>query len=511
MASAFVEDAAGNLWVGFYDGGLARFRNGRFRMFTAAEGVPAGLVTALHADAAGRVWIGTNQSGLTRIDSPAADEPAFTAVPPSRSLNVRCLTEDRWGRIYAGTSRGIFRIDPASSRVEHFGTGEGLASEFVTTALRDAHGTLWFGTINGLSRFEPVADVPGAATVEPSRVHISALRVRGVPQPVSELGDLEAQPLTLAPDQNQLEIEFFAIAFNSAEPLKYQYRIDGIDQDWNPTTELRSVNYGRLPSGSHRFQVRSVRSDGIPSAAPATVSFTVLLPVYARWWFISTVALLTGAAVLALYRARLAQLLRVERVRARIATDLHDDIGASLSQIAILAEVAQRPGQGENGLVSPLARIAETSRGLVDSMSDIVWAINPEVDSLSDLVHRMRRFAEDTLSADDIDLTFREPAIGQDPRLGPEIRREIFLILKESVTNIAKHAACKHVTIELEADRRRLRLRVTDDGHGFDPEQKTDGNGVSNMRRRVTALGGRLTIQSKPGRGTTIELEAPLQ
>jgi signal transduction histidine kinase len=242
------------------------------------------------------------------------------------------------------------------------------------------------------------------------------------------------------------------------------------------------------------------------------LSFTVLPPFYARWWFISLAVLVTGAAGLGLYRLRIAQLLGVERVRARIATDLHDDIGASLSQIAILAEVAQQvPAQSRMDPAGPLAQIADTSRGLVDSMSDIVWAINPEVDALSDLVHRMRRFAEDTLSANDIDLTFRAPELRQDPRLGPELRRELFLILKESVTNIGKHADCKRVTIELERDRRRLRLRVTDDGKGFDPAQRTDGNGVANMRRRVAALGGQLNIQSKPGRGTTLEVEVPLR
>jgi ligand-binding sensor domain-containing protein/signal transduction histidine kinase len=507
-ASAFVQDAAGDVWTGFYEGGVARFRNGRFRTFTAADGVPAGFVTALFLDSAGRLWIGTNQAGLTRVDAPDADQPAFVAFQPSRGLNIRCLTEDRAGRIYAGTNRGILRIDPASSRMSRFGTGEGLASDFVTTALRDGHGTLWFGTISGLSRLDPTEDPVETKILEPPIVHIAALRVRGVAQPVSELGDLVVRPMTLGPDQNQLEIEYFSFAFNSAEPLKYQYRIDGIDRDWSPTTELRSVNYGRLPSGSYRFQVRSVRSDGAVGASPAVVSFTVLAPLYARWWFILSATLLAGAAIVALYRARLTQLLRVERVRARIATDLHDDLGASLSQIAILAEVAQRPAQTDR---TSLARIAETSRGLVDSMSDIVWAINPQVDQLSDLVHRMRRFTEDTLSSDDIELTFEEPSAGHDPRLGPEIRREIFLILKETVTNIAKHAECRRVTIALDVDRRRLRLRVSDDGRGFHPEQKTDGNGVSNMRRRVAAFGGRLEIQSAPGRGTSIEVDAPLQ
>ena len=254
------------------------------------------------------------------------------------------------------------------------------------------------------------------AAVAPA-VFIGSLTVAGVPQAVSEVGEVEPASLTMSPDHNQIEIGFFGFSFETGAPLRYQYRLEGAQADWSAPTDLRSVNYARLSPGSYRFLVRAVRADGALSATPASVSLTVLPPFYARWWFIALVAATVGAAGLALYRARVAQLLRVERVRARIATDLHDDIGASLSQIAILAEVARErlshpppgPAPAESAAAEPLARIAETSRGLVDSMSDIVWAINPEVDSLSDLVHRMRRFVEDTLGAGDVEVVFRAP------------------------------------------------------------------------------------------------------
>jgi ligand-binding sensor domain-containing protein/signal transduction histidine kinase len=511
MASAFAQDTKGAVWLGFYDGGVARFRHDRFEWFGVAEGVPIGLVTALHVDTSGRLWLGSNQAGLARVDDPAADHPTFAAVASSSGLNVRSVSEDQWGRIYAGTSRGVYRFDPSSGRVEHFGIGEGLASDFVTASLRDTHGTMWFGTMSGVSRLDPIEEVKTAADKAPARVLISAFRVRGIPQRVSELGETDVEALTLGPDQNQLEIEYFGLAFNSGEPLKYQYRIEGID-DWSPPTDLRSVNYGRLAPGAYRFLVRSIRSDGVVSAPPALVSLTILPPIYARWWFISLMAAIVAAAGVLIYRARVAQLLRVERVRARIATDLHDDIGASLSQMAILAEVARQRGTGAGGNDGEsLSRIAETSRGLVDSMSDIVWAVNPDADSLSDLVHRMRRFAEDTFSVGDVELTFRAPSGEDGLKLGADVRREVYLILKESVTNIAKHAACERVTIDFECVRQRLQLRIADNGRGFDIDQQTDGNGLGSMRRRVAALGGRFVIESTLGRGTTIFVELDLR
>jgi signal transduction histidine kinase len=510
IASAFGEDRDGGLWVGFQSGGVARFRNEQFELFTVSDGAPAGSITGFHVDRMGRLWIGSTESGLVRVDQPGAARPVFGSMPYGARMattNVRCITDDAAGRIYVGTSRGVYRIDPETGRVKHFGTGEGLASDFVITAFRDARGMLWFGTISGLSRLDPVADRSFEPN-EPPPVRISALRVRGVPHRVAELGDLEPKALTLTADQNQLEVEFFAVTFAAGESLKYQYRIEQVDGDWSRPSEARSVTYGRLPSGSHRLLVRAVSSNDVAGRTPAVVTFTVLPPIYARWWFIVLAGAVIGAAGLVAYRARVAQLLRVERVRARIATDLHDDIGASLSQIAILAEVArQRQNHSGVELSDSLQRIAETSRTLVDSMSDIVWAVNPDADSLGDLVYRMRRFAEDTLGGTDIDLAFRAREVPEDLRLGADVRREIYLMLKESVTNIAKHSLCTAATVDFECDRRYLRLRVTDNGKGFDLAERTDGHGIVSMQRRGAALGGQLVIRSAPGQGTTVLFE----
>ena len=515
--AAFAEDRSGSAWFAFDTGGLARFRKGRFEAFTPDQGAPAGGLSALLVDRQGRLWIGGIQAGLTRVDDPTIDRPVFRAFTVAHGLttnNVRCLAEDDHGRLYAGTSRGIDRLDPATGTLRHFSVADGLASDFVTSATRDRDGALWFGTINGLSRLAVDRGTPAPASAPPA-IFIAAVRLAGADQPVSELGEMRPGPLTIPPGRGPLDIEYFGFSFDPGSPLKYQYQLDGTDAGWSAPGEQRAVTYPRLAAGSYRFLVRAVRPDGVVSEATAGLDFKVLPPFYARWWFIAAVATAVGAVPLMLYRLRVAHLLRVERVRARIATDLHDDIGASLSQIAILAEVARqrmrhdRPTDTgpEPAAAEPLARIAETSRRLVDSMSDIVWAINPDVDSLADLVHRMRRFVEDTLGSADIEVTLRVPEPAVDLRLGADLRREIFLILKESVTNIAKHARATRVAIDFESDGRRLWLRISDDGRGFEPSASTDGNGVASMRRRVAGLGGRLAIDSAPGRGTTITLD----
>ena len=204
--------------------------------------------------------------------------------------------------------------------------------------------------------------------------------------------------------------------------------------------------------------------------------------------------------------------MRTERLRSRIATDLHDDIGASLSQIAILAEVARRRAEQTGpGVAEPLASIAATSRDLVDAMSDIVWAVNPRTDSLSDLTHRMHRFAEETLGGADIALQFTAPPDDVDLKIGADLRRELYLILKESVNNIARHSGASHAVVELTLARHELRLVISDDGRGFDPAVSVDGNGIASMRKRAAAFGGVFAIESTAGRGTRVTLAANLR
>ncbi len=166
-------------------------------------------------------------------------------------------------------------------------------------------------------------------------------------------------------------MDFFSVTFGSGDLIKYQYLLEGADAAWNQPTEERTVNFANLAPGGYRLLVRAVNANGLTSPTPATVSFTIQRPLWQRWWFVMIGLLSMGLMVLAFYRSRLKRVIELERVRTRIATDLHDDIGSSLTQIAILSEVSrQQISDQENGLADALAQIANTSRDLVDSMSD---------------------------------------------------------------------------------------------------------------------------------------------
>jgi len=270
------------------------------------------------------------------------------------------------------------------------------------------------------------------------------------------------------------------------------------------------VTFANLRPGRYRFLVRSVNADEVASERPATLTFRILPPIWQRWWFITLAVLGVGLIGAAIIRNRVARLIELERVRTRIASDLHDDIGSGLTRIAILSEVARHQVSKEAPVGHPLAAIAGASRDLVDSMSDIVWAINPNKDHLRDLIQRMRRFASDLFTARQIEFSFSAPGEEQALKIGADLRRQVFLIFKEAVNNIARHSACTEAQIEMRIENRWLTVRVADNGPGFDPAQISEGQGLASMRARAKELGGELQVTSNDGQGTTILLNVPL-
>ena len=522
-AVSFAADAT-SVWAGFREGGLARYRDDHFTMFGPHDGVPHGQVNGLFLDRARRLWVAIRGGGLCRIDEPQADRPRvirYTTAEGLTSDNLLNVTDDPHGRIYVTGARGIDRLEPDTGRIRHLSTADGLAGGEFTAALRDRSGALWFATTTGLSRLAPEREPSPSAPP----ILISTLQIAGIAQPLSALGQTSVPPLLLGPSENNVQIEFFSLSFRPGETLRYQHRLEGTGADWSAPSSQRSVNFASLSPGTYRFSVRAVSADGTESPAPATASFTILPPVWRRWWFLGLMVIVAAsvAAVFsrdvaerkraheALRRSREERLAELERVRKRIATDLHDDIGSSLTRISLLSEVMKHQvGAAGGTLTESLSSIAGLSRELVDSMSDIVWAINPTRDHLSDLSQRMRHFVSDVCTARQIDFRFETPPSDRDVAVGANIRREVFLVFKEAVTNLARHSACSEAVLEFREGEHGLLLRIADNGLGFDVGGASAGHGLRSMRDRTQALGGQFEIASEPGRGTVVTFTIPL-
>jgi signal transduction histidine kinase/ligand-binding sensor domain-containing protein len=511
VASALAEDRVHQIWVGLSSGGVLRLRDGRLQWFGPQHGLPDAPVTDLHVDARGRLWIATEGGGLVRLEAPDARAPRFVRLTTRNRLasdEIRCLAEDQWGRIYLGGSKGIDRLDPDTVRVDHFTTLDGLASNLVDTARRDRQGRVWFGTRHGLSELAPVRE-PISLVPSP---WITGVSVDGVPQRVSELGAPRVEGIELESGRSRLEVQFLALSFVPGEILRYQVRMEGFDSDWSQASGTRSVVYAHLPTGRFRFVVRAVTEEGSPaSVVPAEVLIVVRPPVWRRAWFLALVALALAGGAAVLYRYRVAHLLALERMRTRIATDLHDDLGSSLSRISILSELARRRAEGDPDGARLVTDIGETAREMMDALSESIWAIDPRRDDLRSLATRIRRFAGDVLESHGMVWSLQAPPDAEDVKLSPVERRQLYLIFKEALHNVAKHAGASTVSMSLAVKSWRLTASIRDDGVGFDePAEGETRHGLGSMSARAADLGGWLSIDSAAGRGTEVRLEVPL-
>lgn len=502
--SAFRQDRSGALWVGFWRGGVARLRDAKWDYFSPGGGVPGGFVNDIVAVRDGTLWVGS-AAGLTHVTNPDSAAPEFVTFTKQDGLSgtdVTCVAEDNEGLIYACTAIGVDRIDPRHfpGPVRRFSSLDGLPPSKPACAFRDPGGRIWFCTLEGLASFRPDLDHP--RTVYPPV--LVSMRVRGQGSiPLSWTG---AGRPRFAAAHNDIEFEFAAPS-PLGLPVRYRYRIRGLSDQWSEYDENGSVRLGGLPSGRYQLTVEGSGA-GVATGESSLAEFEILPPVWRSWWFIGLAGIALTSAIYAAHRYRIRRVLELERVRMRIATDLHDELGADLSRLAVLSETARLNG-GANDV---LGRISEISRQMLDATADVVWTIRPGRDRLSDLVERMREFTNDLFGSDTVQFVFNAPA--DNVRLDPDIRRQVFSIFKETLNNIARHSGAKSVAIEMGLARRHLTLSVSDDGRGFRVDETATASrrhGVSGMRWRAGVMGARLDIASAPGAGTTVRLSVPLR
>ncbi len=481
--NALLEDRAGRIWVGTqFDGLLQLAGNGALARCGSAT-----TILALYEDSEGLVWAGT-PSGLERWQG-------AQHVTVLQDEYVAQILDDNRGNLWLGLRRGLARIGKADLRdaAEHpkarlnlrfFGISAGFpdapcASGSGHLAVKSADGKLWFATQDGLAMVDPwrVMEPPA----ESLRIYVEAVH----------------------PGARAVEFLFTAPCFTEPEAVRFSWRLDGLERDWTEPSAERHVFYPQLPPGKYLFQVRASLNGAW--SLPATIPVEVLPLFWQTWWWLALVYAVGAAAAvlvaLALYRWRVRREQQLDRLRLRIARDLHDEIGSNLGGIALLIGVAEHDPDA-------FQRIRAITLQSIEALKDLVWMIDPGHDALPDMLQRMRGVAEDLLPG-----KLRAFTVTGDPagRRAPlEVRRNVLPIFKEALHNIIKHARAQHVTIGIVLGERRLTLTVRDDGVGMDPAAAPGGHGLRNMQRRAEDIGGQLTIESRPGAGTVIHLEAPL-
>ncbi len=461
-------------------------------------------------DSRGWLWVGTRFGGLAVTREPDAPRPQFERLSTQDGLvsdSVWTLCEDRDGTLYIGTGRGIQRYHPEQDALEPIGVDDELAGEWITDLEFDSRGELWVAAVNGVSRLPSTVRHHWLA---PPRVRFMRCVLAGDEIELPAAGTFEPPPIEAGARDSRLSFEFVAVDPVYGAGLLYQTRLEGLDLNWSTPGKELGVRYGQLAAGSYRLSVRCV-SPGTGAVGEASHCDIEIVPVlWMRPWFVAMTAIgLLGLGYWA-HRMRLQRGLALERLRTQISSDMHDDFGGGLVQIAISSELARRSNADEARAL--MGEIAARARELRASMSDLVWAVDSRHDTLSDVVLRMRHCAGDMLAGEEQVVAFTAPEDNLLARyvVTPDWRRNIYLSYKESIANVARHARAQHISIEITLTPRRVRIIIVDDGCGFDAEASHGGNGLRNLYRRAEQLGAELAIRSAPGSGTRVVIEVPL-
>jgi ligand-binding sensor domain-containing protein/two-component sensor histidine kinase len=518
-----------SVWVGSWDKGLFRIKNDSVLHFTQKDGLNDLYIRALFIDRRNNLWVGTRYSGVFVYENGKFSQ---ISVKDGLSSNwVFSILEDDYGNYWFATANGLNKYNGREwLRID---ASEGITSGEIKFSLKNGN-ELWFSSWNQIFCYQTennndsTRSEPGIYFVQVSSANgpipedtISRRSISSGIEKISRKNSPENRIAELTHNNNSIFFEFAGTSYRDETKVRYDYCLEGFDKKWNRSTKRNYATYTHLPPGMYKFKVYSINGEGIRSSRPAVFSFRILPPFWQTWWFITSAILvslfLTSAITILLYRMRVAQKLKVERMRTKIATDLHDDIGTSLSSIAIFSQLAKRKiKSNENQTEEYLDRIEKTSRNLIDAMGDIVWSINPQNDSLEDAILKMEDYAVKLFEAKGIDVHISVSKEIENINLPIDIRRNLLLIFKEMVTNVAKHSAAANTNIEIKIDRsdgrdKLLIIKVEDNGTSFNINKNYSGSGLKNLKARTDSIGGELNISSSLQSGTVYLLSMKIK
>lgn len=434
-------------------------------------------------------------------------EKFFKITTPllKKEEEVSSVAVDARGNVWYLTRGHLVRYEVNTKKFTLFGEEDGL----------HANGLEFIRTFNGREMF--LADDRRLLKFNPDNWQ-KQLAPPQLLMNVIQINDSILQPakpvteLHLRYDQNKIYFEFDGISYVKPEQNQYAYKLDGIDKDWILSAK-NSTSYANLSPGHYVFHVKAANYAGEWSKEQVIQIF-IEPPFWKTWWFISLAVLVFGALFIFIIRyisqrnlrMRILKLEReqaVEKERNRIARDMHDDLGSGLTKIAILSEVAKTQLQQKEAASAQLEKISYSSRELVDNLQDIIWVLNPKNDSLDNLAAYIREYALKFFEATNVSLRFDYPQQIPPVKLSEEQRRNVFMVVKETLNNSAKYAHCSVITIKLHLQKNSLKMEIKDNGKGFDLSAvRHFANGISNMKLRMEQVNGSYEIKSCINEGT---------
>jgi signal transduction histidine kinase/ligand-binding sensor domain-containing protein len=523
------EDSQGALWLGGVSG-MSRFKDGVFTNYTTEQGLSNNYVRDIYEDADGTLWIGTYGGGLNRFK-----DGRFTHITTKEGLFdniVSRILEDHNGNLWMSCNRGIYRVgrkelsDLAEGRVKainsiSYGVADGMKSNetnggALPAGWKDAEGKLWFPTVKGVVRVDPdnLNKLPPPVVVEQVLVD----QTSADPQ----------QSIRMRPGQSDLEIHYTGLSLTAPEKVRFRYKLEGYDRDWVDARERRVAYYTNISPGTYAFRVMAANNDGVWSTQDATVRVVVVPPFWRTWWFVSFCVFAVAAVAALSYRRRVGQLERAraaqeafskqliesqENERKRIAAELHDSLGQELLIIKNRAALGLKLLGDADRAKEQIEQIAGTASQAITEVRQIAYNLRPYhldeiglTQSLEELVERVANASpiKFTSAIDNIDdLCPKDSAIN------------LYRIVQEGINNVVKHSGASEAKLLVRRNAREVEVAIEDDGKGFaaagETTKRRPGFGLTGLSERARILGGSLTVDSAPGRGTTVRFRLPVQ
>lgn len=543
--NALCEATDGAIWIGT-EGGLVKWTQQGFAKDAEFAGLRQNTILSVFQDAGGTLWIGTKDQGLFRFK--AGKLEAFTSAEGLFSDSIYSILEDHRDNLWLNSSRGIFRIakkqfdaarDDLATEITSisYGKEDGVISSSqykdVTqpSACKGNDGRLWFRTTQGVVVVDPNEitsnEAPPPVVIREVIIDKKPLEISGFKKTTSPHVDQQAE-VVIPPGRGEVEIHYAALSYRAPEKNRYRYKLEGADVNWVDAETRRVTYYNNLSPGRYRFHVLASNNDGLWNETGTVFSFILQPHFWQTWWFYTGCAMSSVAIIALMVRsvtrrrmqrklARLEQQNAVERERARIARDMHDELGARLTYISFQGATATRNLANPAAAQKQIEKMSQTARELVSSLDEIVWAVDPGNDSLENLASYIYRFASEFFENTPVRCQFSVPTKLPVIRIATDVRHNLFLAVKEVLNNTLKHAAATRIELTVSATVEQLTIVMADDGHGIttaapsetDSPRRT-GHGLANIQQRMTGIGGSVQIETSPGHGTKVWLRVPL-
>ncbi len=550
-STCIYEDDSAKTWIGTEDGNIYSLHENKLQHIPLSN-QPNEFISSIITDKKNNIFIGYRNKGINKFylenGKLQADE-IFNLNSAFKDLRIRCSKRDNKGNMLFGTrTHGLYILKANTKNAWHFDESNGLNASWVKD-IAVSGDTIYMATNNGLYILSGDYDHPYIKQVRfnndvisletnsiiytdssciignngllyyypyKNKIANSDIPVLFTQISISGKADPDFHPYTnpgrtynLNYDQNSISFEFAGIDPGADNAVRYRYMLAGVDKTWNIATERNFVSFILHP-GNYTFMVQAQNEDGSWSRQIAQVSFIIHYPFWETWWFITLLVLLAAALVYVIYQYQLRHALKLEKLRSKISTDLHDDIGSTLSSISILSDMVIKEKDGTQSK-QMISEIKEISLSLMEKMDDIVWSINPANDTLENLLLRIKRFASKVFEAKNINYDILIDESVKDVKLSMEYTQHIYLVVKEAINNLIKYAECSQATIKVKHENKILSLLLSDNGVGFDKNSIQYGNGLLNMRHRSQLMNSTLIIETRPGGGTKIILNVRIK